>query len=90
MEVTGEKVKAAMIAHGINTVDHHPCAICEYMTRYIRRGDMLYFDAGCYCTNGNNLWGRSWEEAAEWINEQDPTDAPALAAKFGIVEVEAK
>lgn len=86
MIVTGEQVKKAMTDAGVNSVDHHKCGFCGYMTKYIRRGETLYFDAGCYCTPGNDLQIREWDEAAEWINMQNPIAAPALAEKFGYKE----
>ena len=90
MNVTADHVRDAMIAKNINEVPYHRCGVCGYLTKYIRRGDMLYFDAGCYCTDANNLEIREWQSAADWINMQSPVNAPLWAACFGIIEVEAK
>jgi hypothetical protein len=76
--ITGEQVKQAMIAAKIRKVDHHDCGVCGYMTRYLRDGEDLYFDAGCYCTYGSEPAPRSWDSAAEWINMQSQPDALLL------------
>lgn len=84
-EVTGELVEAAMSAAGIHTVDHHTCAACGYMTKYVRKGGQLFFDAGCYCTDfAREPEPKTWDEAAAWINMQGPEFRDEIAAHFGI------
>lgn len=87
MQVTGEQVKAAMIAANITHVDHHDCGGCGYMTRYLREGDALLFDSGCYCgmRGVENLQSREWQSAADWINMQSNAEwRNKLRAAFGL------
>ena len=82
--VTGDEVKAAMIAGNITQVDHHDCGICGYMTRYWRQGEQLYFDRGCDCQWGGSE-PRSWDDAANWINMQSkPESNEKLRKAFGL------
>jgi hypothetical protein len=85
--VTGEQVKAAVLKAGIKQVDHHDCAGCGYMTRYVIEGDQLYFDPGCHCSRYGYTMAepRSWDSAADWINMQSRPDVAAkIAAMFGL------
>ena len=85
MKVTGEEVKAAMIAAGIACVDHHDCSFCGYTTGYFRDGANLYFDPGCSCTPGAKPELRDWNDAADWINMQsDPAWRDRIAERFGL------
>jgi hypothetical protein len=84
MKVTGEQVRAAMIAANITHVDHHDCGGCGEMVSYSRHEDQLYFNSGCGCS-----WSppqeRSWDDAADWINMQgDPEWHLKIAARFGL------
>lgn len=82
--ITGEQVKNAMIAAGIEKADHHKCGICGYMTAYLRDGDQLFFDPGCYCSDGF-IQLRGWESPAEWINMQTNLEGKKrVAEKFGL------
>lgn len=87
--VTGEQVRAAVQKANIQQVEHHDCSICGYMTRYLIKGDQLYFDPGCDCGVRRTPEPRTWASAAEWINMQQRTgkwgDVGAkIAAKFGL------
>lgn len=84
--VNGEQVKTAVMTAGIVLIEHHSCAICNYMTRYIHVNGDLYFDAGCYCGRTmSDLEPRSWDEAARWINMQSNEAARVnIAKRFGI------
>jgi len=83
--LTGEQVKAAMIAANIERVDHHACSFCGYMTNYTRSGETLVFDAGCDCGPGHHRSPRSWESVADWINMQDRPDViKRLRESFGL------
>jgi hypothetical protein len=73
-----------MIAAGIERVEHHDCAICNFKCAYFRQGDQLYFDPRCYCSRGS-IRVSPWQEAADWINMQSKPDIKErIAAKFGI------
>jgi hypothetical protein len=89
-KVTGEEIKAAMIANDITVVPHHACSICDYMTQYVRVGEILYFDAGCDCvkTHGS-LQESEWDDPAEWVNMQTVEEtALRLAASFGLANLD--
>ena len=83
-KVTGEQVRAAMIAADITRVEHHECGFCGYMTTYQREGDQLYFDSGCNCSWGG--WRPAdWSDAADWLNMQSsPKWRDKIAASFGL------
>lgn len=84
-KVTGEEVQAAMIKAGITRVDHHKCGACNYMVKYLREGDQLFFDSSCLCSS-SALQPRAWDDAAEWINMQsNPGVSEKLALQFGVV-----
>ncbi len=83
-KVTGEQVKAAMIAKGVNRVDCHQCAICNEIVSYQRLGDQLYFDSACGCAYSEPT-PRTWDEAASWINMQsNPFHRGRIMRAFGI------
>ncbi len=84
--VSGEQVKTAVMTAGIVFIEHHSCAICNYMTRYIHANGDLYFDAGCYCGRTmSDLEPRGWDDAARWINTQsNETVKVEIAKRFGI------
>jgi hypothetical protein len=86
VEVSGKQLKEAMVAAGIDRAEHHACGGCGYMTAYVRRGDELFFDAGCDCTRGPiELEPRDWTEAARWVNMQVEDERRAgVAKKFGL------
>jgi hypothetical protein len=84
---TAEQVEKSMIDNNIESVDHHNCSLCGYMTKYIRQGESLYFDAGCDCTGGETLYQRDFEDAADWINMQSNAEVKEqLAKKFGLIQ----
>lgn len=85
-KVTADQLKDAMIEKGIFVVDHHPCGLCGYMTKYVRSGNRIWFDRGCDCMgNGQNFETRSWQDAANWINMQsNPAVQQRLAREFGL------
>ena len=84
--ITGEQVKAAMIAGNITRVNHHPCGLCGYMTAYVREDENLSFDSGCDCTyQAGGLLPRRWEDAADWIEMQStPETKSRLMQEFGL------
>lgn len=84
--ITGKQVAEAMEAANIQYVDHHPCGFCGYMTRFVRVGNVLFFDIGCHCTyRGETLEPRPFDDVANWINMQsEPEIRTRLAASFGI------
>ena len=85
MPVTGEQVKAACLAAGIKSIDHHECAICSVMVRYYVEGGDLFFCGQCGCGVPGNIRRESWDAAAKWINMQSsPEVAERIAAKFGL------
>jgi hypothetical protein len=87
--ITGERLKEAMIAADIHRVDHHNCSLCGYTTAYYRRGDSLFFDAGCHCTSGRRFEERDWFSAANWINMQtNPAVRAKLMESFGMTTSE--
>lgn len=85
--ITANQVKDGMTRNGIITVDHHSCGFCDYMTKFVREGDELFFDPGCDCVPYiKNLEPREFQDAADWVNMQsDPDIKSKLAAKFGVV-----
>lgn len=87
--VTGTQVREAMVAANIVQVEHHRCGVCRYMTKYVRDGDLLFFDVGCNCTySGEQLESRLWDSAAQWINMQSNPDIRSkLARSFGVQEI---
>lgn len=82
--ITADEVKNAMIAQGIERVDHHDCGICGGMVAYVREGENLYFDPHCGCAGYGPLEPRTWEDAADWINMQNAEWQQKIAAKFGV------
>lgn len=82
--VTADEVKTAMIAEGIESVDHHDCALCRGMVGYVREGEELFFDPHCGCAGDGPLEPRSWQEVADWINTQNSEWQIKIAAKFGL------
>jgi len=83
--ITGTQVKEGMENANISEVEHHRCGLCNYKTRYVRKGEELYFDSGCDCTHRYNLEPRSWDSAADWINMQSNTEIKTkLAQMFGL------
>ena len=48
--VTGEQVKAAMIAANIEYVEQHECSICGEKVFYERKGESLFFNPSCGCS----------------------------------------
>lgn len=85
MKVTGDDVRAAMICAAIDRVPTRECSMCGYAMAYIRDGENLYHDSGCYCTNSRTWHPRDWDSAADWINMQ-PNAAwrDIIAEKFGL------
>lgn len=82
--VTADEVKNAMIANGIQEVEHHDCAICGGMVGYVRRGEQLFFNPHCGCAGSGSLEPRSWQDATDWINMQNAEWQVKIAAKFGL------
>lgn len=82
--VTGEQVRAAVMAAGLTYIPHHDCGCCgEWVAYTVHDGD-LYFNPACGCS-----WSpaepRTWDSAADWINMQSNEDVRAeLMAKFGM------
>lgn len=90
MRVTGEEVKAAMIASDIEHVDHHDCAICGEVVFYSRNGENLFFNPGCGCS-WSPAQPRSWDDPADWINMQrTPEVRNTIRALFGLPLEEVK
>lgn len=83
--ITGDQVRAAVLAAGISFVNHHECGLCGVMVRYLIEGDRLYFDPSCDCCRGNGPELHSWDRAAERINMQSREECRVkIAAKFGL------
>lgn len=89
--VTGEQVKAAVLAAKLRKIPHHECSICGVMVFYKIRGEQLFFDSGCGCSEGS-FELRTWDEAAQFINMQDDEKVRAeIMASFGMqIKQEAK
>ena len=84
-KVTGEQVKAAMIAADIARVDHHECGGCGWMVYYFRDGEDLFFDPSCDCSSGSGQREATWDDAAEWINMQtNEVSRNRIAGAFGL------
>lgn len=85
--ITVERLKYAMISKGILEVEHHTCAGCNYMTKYVRIGEQLYFDPGCNCSPRYAQRELvSWQSAADYINMQtDDTVRLKIKQQFGLV-----
>jgi len=82
--VTAMQVRQSMIANNITAVDHHDCSICGYMTHYVRNGETVYFNPGCYC-RASELRPSSFALIADWINMQTNPDVKLkLAQRFGL------
>lgn len=68
--VTGEQVRAAVMAAGLTYIPHHECSCCGEMVAYTVHDGDLYFAPGCGCS-----WSpqepRTWDSAADWINMQN-------------------
>ena len=83
--ITGQKIKEAMIAKGIDRVNHHDCGLCGDMVFYSRIGEQLYFNSGCGCSR---YWTppepQSWDDAANWINMQNDEWRGKLSQQFGL------
>ena len=89
--VTGEEVKNTMIEKNITRVMHHDCSICGVWTKYIRRGDVLYYDSSCDCGyNGpESFTERDWDDIADWINMQTNEEARnRILIKVGLLDKE--
>lgn len=85
---TANEVRDAMIAANITEVDHHDCGGCGYMTKYLRHGENLFFDRGCWCSSYGVAGPepRDWSSAAEWIDMQTkPEWRDKLRQRFGLL-----
>ena len=88
--VTGEQVRAAVMAAGIAYIPHHQCGCCEAWVGYEVYGGDLYFSPDCGCGYSPSE-SMPWSDAAEWINMHTNDDARAqIMAKFGMVGSEVK
>lgn len=65
-----EDFKRQVKAKNITYWHIHDCSLCGYGCGYHFINDEVYYDNGCYCTNGKNLNPRSWEDLAESYNMQ--------------------
>lgn len=85
-EVTGEQVKEAMTAAGIERVVVRDCSMCGYPLAYIRVGDQIGYDPGCHCTRGGHgVELRSWFDVARLINMQTKAEwRNKLRTDFGL------
>lgn len=84
--VTGDQVKAAVLAAGLQTIDLRSCGLCGTMLFYSVRGDQIFYNPACDCTPEP----RTWDDPAQTINMQTRSgphgDAGArMALRFGIV-----
>jgi hypothetical protein len=81
--VTAEEVKKAMVAGFIRRVELWNCDRCARAIYYQREIDQLYMHGGCGCE-----WQRaklvSWQEAADYINNQSEALRERVARDFGI------
>lgn len=81
MDITAAQVKNAIQRNGITSIDHHDCSICGYMCRYvIRESGNVFFDPGCYCTEGQYR-DASYQDIANWYNMQSNDDVRARIGK---------
>lgn len=81
--LTGDQVKAAMIAAELDFAGFSHCSMCGYITRFLRDGENLLFDGGCYCVSYPPD-PRTWDSAADLINMQNDEWKVKLADGFGI------
>lgn len=85
MAVTGEQVKEAALAAGIEEVAHHECGGCWVTVNYVVVGEDLFFDSNCDCGPcTSELQPRSWDDAADWINMNKGEERKRIAALFGL------
>lgn len=81
--VTGDEVKAAMIAANIDRADRQSCGECGTPMFYSRVGDQLFYNSDHPNHDSPHLF--SWQDAADWINgTRDPAAKAEVAAKFGL------
>lgn len=80
--ITGDQVKAAMIAANITRADRQNCQ-CGTPMFYSRVGDQLYYNSDHPAHDSPHAF--SWQDAADWINAtKDSTAKSEVAAKFGL------
>lgn len=86
MKVTGQQLLESVLKNNIKQIDHHRCSFCDQMTRYYVINGQLYFDSSCFCTTYSSPPElESWDEAANWINNQSNSEiAKQIALRFGI------
>lgn len=79
---TGLDFKNAVEKHGITEWHIHNCSICGYDCGYRFINGDVYYDNGCYCTCGENLNSRTWDDVANQYNMQDNTNVIAKMDKL--------
>lgn len=52
----------------------HDCSICGYQCGYVFRGDDVFYDSGCNCTNFDGFQLRSFADVASHYNMQRNPD----------------
>lgn len=63
--------KQATIKHGIKTWDIHNCSFCNYTVGFLFKGDLVFYDNGCDCTNHlGGMRHSSFKEVARHYNMQ--------------------
>lgn len=83
--VTGEQVKAAVMASGITLININSCSICKEWIAYVVNNGNLYFDPSCRCSIAFAADPRTWGSAADLINMQtNETARTRILAGFGM------
>ncbi len=83
--VTPDELRAAVLAAGIDRIDHHDCGGCGAMVFCSVRDGQLFFNPACDCGGWSPPVPREWSSASGWINMQSDDGVKAdLAKSFGI------
>lgn len=79
---TAEEFEAKVSEKGITKWFIHNCSMCQYACGYVFMDGKVYYDNGCYCTNGENLNQRSYEDVAGNYNMQSHPNQIKKMDKF--------
>ncbi len=70
-----------------NRLPVHRCGICNYKCGFIIRGDDVYYDNGCHCTDFRyDLQERNWEDIENHISMQTDEVKQRILKEWGIGE----
>ena len=78
---TTEELKTQAREKGITRWKIHNCSMCGYPCGYIINGDIVQYDSGCNCVQGE-LQERSWEDLAETYNRNQPENNPQIKQEY--------